>query len=96
MAYFNELEPITKFLSAPGESTVLDDKFSLTLQKLDQCLAFVVEHSSYKDAELFKLRYRQCMTRSMTLIKMYFVESIRSLQAEIRDKLEHHVCTFSL
>ncbi|KAL2918197.1 Golgi transport complex subunit 3 [Polyrhizophydium stewartii] len=87
LAYFNELEPITKLLSAPGEAIVLDDRFGPMLQKLDQCLAFVYKHPHYKDAELYRMRYRQCMTRSMTLIKMHFVDSIRALHGDIREKL---------
>eukprot|EP00842_Homolaphlyctis_polyrhiza_P003665 jgi/Hompol1/429/HPOL_000146-RA len=87
LAYFNELEPITKMLSASGEAIVTDDKFGPMLQKLDQCLSFVMEHPQYKDTELYRVRYRQCMTRSMTLIKMHFADQIRALQVDIRDKL---------
>ncbi|KAI8930236.1 Sec34-like family-domain-containing protein [Entophlyctis helioformis] len=87
LAYFNELDPITKMLSAPGETIVMDDKFGPMLQKLDQCLAFVLDHPHYKDAEVYRMRYRQCMTRCMTLIKMHFVDNIRALQNDIREKL---------
>nr|KAJ3422367.1 Golgi transport complex subunit 3 [Polyrhizophydium stewartii] len=94
LAYFNELEPITKLLSAPGEAIVLDDRFGPMLQKLDQCLAFVYKHPHYKDAELYRMRYRQCMTRSMTLIKMHFVDSIRALHGDIREKLAGRLTLF--
>ncbi|XJO73885.1 hypothetical protein BDV3_004794 [Batrachochytrium dendrobatidis] len=87
LTYFNELEPITRMLNAPGEAIVLDEKFGPMMQKLDQCLSFVMQHSHYKDAEIYRMRYRQCMTRSITLVKMHFVDLIRGLQQEIQEKL---------
>ncbi|KAH6585004.1 hypothetical protein BASA60_000718 [Batrachochytrium salamandrivorans] len=88
LAYFNELDPITRMLNAPGETIVLDEKFGPMLQKLDQCLSFVMQHLHYKDAEIYRMRYRQCMTRSITLVKMHFVNVIRGLQQDIGEKLE--------
>ena len=37
----------------------------------------------YREAEVYLLRFQQCMTRAMTLIKMNFVGSLRALSAEI-------------
>ncbi|KAI8902930.1 Sec34-like family-domain-containing protein [Globomyces pollinis-pini] len=88
LAYFNELDSILQLLNTPGETIVVEAGFSTMLQKVDQCLAFVTDHPEYKDSPLFKMRYRQCMTRGLTLIKLYFVESIRQLQSEIRDKIK--------
>ena len=87
LAYFNELDPITRLLSAPGDGIVMESGFSPMLQKLDQCLAFVLAHPNYKDSDLYRMRYRQCMTRSMTLIKMHFVDAVRQLQNEIKERL---------
>lgn len=41
----------------------------------------------FKDAEIYIIRFQQCLTRSMTLIKMYFVSVIRKLTAEVADKM---------
>jgi uncharacterized protein YaaR (DUF327 family) len=88
LSYFHQLESISKLLNMPGDHLVLEPEFGPMLEKLDQCLAFVTDHPSFKDSDLYRMRYRQCMTRSMTLIKLYFVDAIRQLQTEIRDKLK--------
>lgn len=36
---------------------------------------------------MYIIRFQQCLTRSMTLIKMYFVSTIRKLTAEVGDKM---------
>jgi len=35
----------------------------------------------YRDAEIYLFRYQQCVMRAMTLIKMYFVGSLRAPSA---------------
>lgn len=35
------------------------------------------------------MRYRQCMTRALTLIKLYFVESLRHLQVDVRERISN-------
>ena len=52
LTYFNELEPITRMLNAPGEAIVLDEKFGPMMQKLDQCLSFVMQHVRLFDFNL--------------------------------------------
>ena len=37
------------------------------------------EQQNYKEAEVYLLRFQQCTTRAMTLIKMYFVGFLRAL-----------------
>ncbi|KAJ3085200.1 Golgi transport complex subunit 3, partial [Quaeritorhiza haematococci] len=86
LAYFSELEPITKLFSSPGD-VCLDERFIPTLKRLDECLSFVGSHLRYRDAELYQMKFRQCMTRGMTLIKMHFVNAIRTLFNDIREKL---------
>lgn len=41
----------------------------------------------YKEAEVYLLRFQQCMTRAMTLIRMFFVGSLRALTADVSRKL---------
>lgn len=45
----------------------------------------------FRDAEIYLIRYQQCLTRSMTLIKMYFVSTIRKLAADVQDKVQGKV-----
>ncbi|KAJ3161949.1 Golgi transport complex subunit 3 [Geranomyces michiganensis] len=87
LSYFNEIEPITKFFASPGDNVCLDDRFVPMLLRLDECLTFVQSHMQYRDAELYLMRFRQCMTRGLTLIKMHFVRSMRTTLADIKQKI---------
>ena len=41
----------------------------------------------FRDAEIYLIRYQQCMTRSMTLIKLYVVNALRSLGQEVQKRI---------
>lgn len=45
----------------------------------------------FREAELYLLRFQQCMTRAMTLIKMFFVGSLRALTQDITRRLSEKV-----
>ena len=45
----------------------------------------------FKDAEVYLLRYQQCMTRSMTLIKIYFVNALKAIGQEVGKRLVDRV-----
>ncbi|ORE04923.1 Sec34-domain-containing protein [Rhizopus microsporus var. microsporus] len=81
--YFNHLEVVAKLLNAPGENVCLDPEFIPALSKLDECIEYMNQHPQYKDAELYFMRFKQYMTKAMTLIKMYVVSTIKSLGQEI-------------
>ncbi|KAI9090286.1 Sec34-like family-domain-containing protein [Phlyctochytrium arcticum] len=87
LSYFNDLEPIAKLFASPGDDICLDDKFVPMLLRLDECLAFVHAHITFRDAELYLMRFRQCLTRGLTLIKMNFVNTMRSTSTDIREKI---------
>ncbi|KAI8811510.1 Sec34-like family-domain-containing protein [Cladochytrium replicatum] len=87
LQYFNELEPVMKLFSSSGDVVCLDDKFVPMLVKLDHSIAFVQSHMSYKDSDLYLMRFRQCMTRGMTLIKFYVATQMKMLQAELKERL---------
>lgn len=46
LAFFNQLEAITKIFNAPGEHVVLQDEFVPMLEKLDECLEYVQDNVS--------------------------------------------------
>jgi hypothetical protein len=50
----------------------------------------------FRDSELYIIRYQQCLTRSMTLVKMHFVTQIKLLGAEISRKMADRVSRFPL
>jgi hypothetical protein len=45
----------------------------------------------YREADIYLLRFQQCMTRAMTLIKMSFVGSLRALTSDISRRLSEKV-----
>ncbi|KAM0786692.1 hypothetical protein ACM66B_002137 [Microbotryomycetes sp. NB124-2] len=87
LEYFRELETATRMLNLPGEELVLQEDFLNLLDRLDACLEYLKANRDFKDAELYIIRFQQCLTRSMTLIKMYFVSTIRRLTQEVADKM---------
>ncbi|KAH9987020.1 Sec34-like family-domain-containing protein [Russula compacta] len=87
LEYFQELEHATRLLNHPGESLVLQTDFLYMVERVDICIEFLKSHQNYKEAELYLLRFQQCMTRAMTLIKMYFVGSLRALTQDVSRRL---------
>lgn len=49
----------------------------------------------FKDAELYLIRYQQCMTRSMTLIKIHVVNAIKALGLEVSKRIGDKVSCMS-
>ncbi|GAA5892602.1 hypothetical protein JCM8208_005860 [Rhodotorula glutinis] len=87
LEYFRELEKATRMLNLPGEELVLQDDFLNLLDRLDACLDYLKLNRDFRDAEIYLIRCQQCLTRSMTLIKMYFVSTVRKLAADVQDKV---------
>jgi hypothetical protein len=42
---------------------------------------------AFKDSEIYTMRFQQCLTRSMTLIKIYFGNHINAITQEVADKV---------
>ncbi|GAA5949410.1 hypothetical protein JCM3765_003400 [Sporobolomyces pararoseus] len=87
LEYFRELESSTKMLNLPGEELVLKEDFLNMIDRLDICLDYLKANRDFRDSEIYLIRFQQCLTRSMTLIKMYFVSTIRKLSLETLEKL---------
>ncbi|WWC71562.1 uncharacterized protein I206_105520 [Kwoniella pini CBS 10737] len=87
LTFFTFLETAQKMLNNPGNNLVLSPDFLPMVKRLDECLGYLGEHRDFKDAELYLIRYQQCMTRSMTLIKLYFVSVVKALGQEIAKRL---------
>ncbi|KAI6040227.1 Sec34-like family-domain-containing protein [Pisolithus marmoratus] len=87
LEYFQELEHATRVLNNPGESLVLQTDFLYMVERIDICIEYLKDHRYYKEAEVYLLRFQQCMTRAMTLIKMFFVASLRALTTDVSKRL---------
>ncbi|ODN78720.1 hypothetical protein L202_04287 [Cryptococcus amylolentus CBS 6039] len=87
LTFFTFLETATKILNNPGNALVLNPDFLPMVKRLDECIGYLSDHRDFRDSEIYLLRYQQCMTRSMTLIKLYFVGTIRSIGQEVGKRL---------
>ncbi|OAX41147.1 Sec34-domain-containing protein [Rhizopogon vinicolor AM-OR11-026] len=87
LEYFQELEHATRMLNHPGESLVLQTDFLYMVERVDICIDYLKAHRYYKEAEVYLLRFQQCMTRAMTLIRMFFVGSLRALTGDVSRRL---------
>lgn len=56
----------------------------------DSLLLFYSQRD-YKDSELYILRYQQCLSRSMTMIKIHFVATVKALGADVGKRLAEQV-----
>ncbi|KAG0146273.1 hypothetical protein CROQUDRAFT_715672 [Cronartium quercuum f. sp. fusiforme G11] len=89
--YFRRLEDAQRLLSMPGEAEIVKgDDFLPMVEQLDVCLEFMKSNRHYRDADLYLVRFQQCLTRSMTLIKLHFINSIRNLTHAVQEKLQGH------
>ncbi|KAK7005778.1 Sec34-domain-containing protein [Favolaschia claudopus] len=87
LEYFQELEQATRMLNHPGESLVLQTDFLYMVERVDICIDFLKARRHYREAEVYLLRFQQCMTRAMTLIRMYFVGSLKALSADVSKRM---------
>ncbi|CED84896.1 Subunit of cis-Golgi transport vesicle tethering complex-Sec34p [Phaffia rhodozyma] len=87
LTYFSSLEPATRMLNSPGSHLVTNTDFLPTVDRMEECLAYLKAHRDYKDAELYILRYQQCLSRSMTLIKIYSISQFNSLGQDISKRI---------
>jgi len=87
---FTELEPITRVLARPGSDFVKTQSFREMLVRLDHCLDWMNDpaHRSFKEVESYAPRFRQCMTRALTLIRNYFVSSMKEVANEVTEKMK--------
>jgi len=63
----------------------------LSLVWMPMATSLVALQRDCREADLYLLRFQQCMTRAMTLIKMSFVGSLRALTADISKRLSEKV-----
>ncbi|KAH8549971.1 Sec34-like family-domain-containing protein [Umbelopsis sp. PMI_123] len=86
LAYFNHLEPISKQFNAANEDICTSPSFLVMLRQLDESITYVEKNIRYRDSELYLMRFRQCMTRGMTYIKMYIIKTLRDLGYDVYKK----------
>lgn len=84
---FEPLDSISASLLSSGNSIIRTGRIESILLQLQNYIDFLAVHPSYKDSETYTMRYRQCMTRGLTLVMNYLVEVFRSKHLEILSRI---------
>lgn len=86
---FEPLERMSKKLVSSGNSIVRTGRINTMLVQLQECLEFLESHNNYKDSEVYIIRYRQCMTRGLTLVRNFLIENIKKKGDEAVSKIQN-------
>lgn len=84
---FENLNQITEKLSIPSTSKLIKSKtFNKILNDLNSSLNFIniEDFKDFKNIDTYKIKFRQCMTRVLTIIKDYLVKELRKIEAGIK------------
>ncbi|RHZ56100.1 hypothetical protein Glove_406g88 [Diversispora epigaea] len=86
LAYYNELEPTSKLFNSQIDNICEQPDFVPILSKLDECIEHMQSNLRYRDSELYLMKFKNCMTQGMNLIKVHFIGTIKGLGIEISKK----------
>lgn len=88
LRFYEPLERITRRLNAPGAGAFVRSKdFSDMLITLDECIDYMQTHTSHKEAETFRSRYRLLLTRALTLVRNTFMAGVRETTTEVAGRI---------
>jgi hypothetical protein len=85
LAYFNELDAIARTLGAPGASPA-DELYRRTLDRIDECVAFVQRHLHYHDAPSYLVKFRVQQMRALSAIKQHVVQLLGDAGRTVRER----------
>ncbi|GAB1606416.1 conserved oligomeric Golgi complex subunit 3-like isoform X1 [Argonauta hians] len=85
LSYFNELERISSKLGSPVFS-VTNDSFVHMLARLDECILYIASNSRYRESQVYLARFKQCLSRALTLIKSHVVTVLQNATQQVLPK----------
>ncbi|KAI2616716.1 Sec34-like family protein [Hypoxylon sp. NC1633] len=86
--YYAYLDGVTRRLNAPGASRLVNhESFGEILTNLDACIAFMVEHPEYRDAESYLARYQSLLTKALHLLEVGFTSHLDRISSDISKQL---------
>lgn len=89
LSYFENLDPVVRKLNHSSSANIVKkDSFKTMLMKIDTSLAFIEKHPNFKESESYRIRFKQCMIRSCSLMGNYLSLFLKNLHANITEKLE--------
>lgn len=89
LKYFESLDTIIRRLNhATSPSIVKKDSFRSMMKKIDAALDYLHAHPDFKEAETYRIKYKQCLIRSCDLIVHFLSGLIKRVVTEIENSLE--------
>ncbi|ODV90658.1 hypothetical protein CANCADRAFT_108993 [Tortispora caseinolytica NRRL Y-17796] len=67
----SSLNSIVSILNAPPANFVKSSRFVEIVDDIAASIRFFTKHPTFKDADKYRLRFSQCMIRSLTLVRVY-------------------------
>ncbi|KTW27227.1 Golgi transport complex subunit COG3 [Pneumocystis jirovecii RU7] len=80
---YDSLDMAFKLLNTSGIEFIKKPEFFNILKKLDKGLLMMKKHPEYKDSKMYSIKFKQCLTKAMTLICIFFVQIMKELNDEI-------------
>ncbi|KKY15035.1 putative golgi complex component [Phaeomoniella chlamydospora] len=88
LRYYEYLEPITRRLNAPSAGSMVRSRgFSEMLAQLDKAIDYMQTHPKHKEADTYRSRYKQLLTRALTLVRGHFINALRDIAAEVGKRI---------
>lgn len=76
MAYFNELETMSKKLGTPSH-LILNESLVPTLTRLDECILFMESKANYKESPIYLVHFKHILSQALNTIRTHVVSSIQ-------------------
>lgn len=67
---------------------VKKDSFKSRMVRIDASLLFLDEHKDFKDADAYRIKFKQCMVRCCSLMAQYLINSLRGIYREIAKSID--------
>lgn len=88
LTYFENLDPIQRKLNHSSSANVVrKDSFKSMMVKIDESLEFIEANPNFKESEAYRIRFKQCLIRSCSLISNYLSNFLRNLQNDITQRV---------
>ncbi|XP_062521592.1 conserved oligomeric Golgi complex subunit 3-like isoform X2 [Corticium candelabrum] len=83
LAYFDEVEELSQKLNSSTFS-VSDPTFVPKLTRMDECIAFLASHPSFKELPVYQVRFQQCLHRALSLIRVHVVNQLKGITQQVQ------------
>lgn len=88
LKYYEPLERITRRMNAPGAGNFVRTRdFRDMLLTLDECIDYIQTHTQQKEAETYRARYKQLLTRALTLVRNTFMAGAKDVTDDVAKRI---------